>query len=240
MGFPNEGAAVLLRRLRRWRDRTVVIGVNIGKGADTPLDRAAEDYLALMEAFYEPADYLAINVSSPNTLGLRSLQAAEQLHALLEQLSSVRQERVAQGKRHVPMLVKLSPDLSASELERTLGVISETGMDGVIATNTTTDRAGLISQRRNETGGLSGSPLRQRSTELIRRIHQTTGGALPIVGVGGVFGPHDAREKLQSGAQLVQLYSGLVYRGPSLVRQILLELAEGERKSGFLEFQEAA
>jgi dihydroorotate dehydrogenase len=149
------------------------------------------------------------------------LQAREYLEDLLEALSSARSEVEATERRRVPILVKLSPDLNDDELEDAVGVVQGTGMDGIIATNTTVDRSGLSSFYREETGGLSGSPLRGRSTEIVRHIYQLTGGELPIVGVGGIFSPEDAREKLEAGVTLIQVYTGLVYRGPGLVREIL-------------------
>jgi dihydroorotate dehydrogenase len=221
LGFPNAGAAALQARLRRSRPPGVILGVNIGKGADTPLERAAEDYVALLEMFYDLADYLAVNVSSPNTTGLRRLQARQHLEGLQAALGEARAEQARQTGRRLPLLVKLAPDLSEAELEEAVGAIVDGEMDGIIAANTTLDRDGLRSSYRRETGGLSGRPLRERSTQVIRRIHALTGGNLPIVGVGGVFEARDAREKLDAGATLVQLYTGLVYRGPRVVREIL-------------------
>ncbi len=225
MGFPNAGSEALLRRLlRRGRHPGVVIGVNIGKGIDTPLDEASQDYLSLLRTFYPVADYLAVNISSPNTIGLRRLQAREYLEDLLNALSSARSELEADGRGRIPILVKLSPDLNDEELEDAVSVVQDTGMDGIIATNTTVDRPGLSSPHREETGGLSGLPLRERSTEVIRHIYQLTDGEFPIVGVGGIFSPEDALEKFKAGATLIQVYTGLVYRGPGLVRRILERL----------------
>ncbi|HEY46439.1 MAG TPA: quinone-dependent dihydroorotate dehydrogenase [Anaerolineae bacterium] len=222
MGFPNAGSEALLRRLQSGgRLPGVVLGVNIGKGMDTPLIKASEDYLTLLRIFYPVADYLAINISSPNTIGLRRLQAREYLEDLLGALSSARSDLEATGRRRVPILVKLSPDLNDDELEDAVAVVQGTGMDGIIATNTTVDRSALSSSYREETGGLSGVPLRERSTEMVRQIYQLSGGGLPIVGVGGIFSVEDAREKLEAGATLIQIYTGLVYRGPGLVREIL-------------------
>jgi dihydroorotate dehydrogenase len=221
MGFPNAGSETLLQQLRHGRPPGVVLGVNIGKGVDTPLDKATEDYLFLLRTFYPVADYLAVNISSPNTIGLRRLQARDYLEGLLGVLSSERSALEAAETRRVPILVKLSPDLNDSELDDAVGVVQGTGMDGIIATNTTIDRSGLTSSYREETGGLSGSPLRKRSTEVVRNIYQLTNGKLPIVGVGGIFSPEDAREKLEAGATLIQVYTGLVYRGPGLIREIL-------------------
>jgi dihydroorotate dehydrogenase len=221
MGFPNAGAEALLRQLRKGRPNEIVVGVNIGKGLDTPLERAVDDYIQLLRTFYPHTDYLAVNVSSPNTIGLRRLQARTHLEGLLKALSSARVELQNVDGRRVPILVKLAPDLTDHELEDAIGAVLETGMDGVIATNTTVERPGLRSRCREETGGLSGVPLRKRSTEVVRRIHTLTNGRLPIIGVGGIFGPEDAREKLDAGAVLVQVYTGLIYQGPSLVRVIL-------------------
>ena len=221
MGFPNAGGEALLRRLGRGRAEGVRVGVNIGKGVETPLERAVEDYLTLLRLFHGSCDYLAINVSSPNTLGLRRLQARNQLEALLRALADERLQLAANSGSRIPMLVKLAPDLEDDELADAIEAIIRSGMDGVIATNTTVTRRGLLSPRGGETGGLSGRPLRARSTEVVRRIVGLSEGRLPVVGVGGVFGPEEAREKLDAGAVLVQVYTGLVYRGPGLAREVL-------------------
>jgi dihydroorotate dehydrogenase len=221
MGFPNNGAADLLRRLRKGRPEGVVVGVNIGKGADTPLQRAREDYLVQLRAFYPVCDYLAVNVSSPNTIGLRRLQARAHLKGLLAELIAARDELETATSRRVPLLVKLAPDLTAQELADAVEAIMDVGLDGVIAANTTVARDGLRSPRGRETGGLSGKPLRERATACVRAIHHLSGGSLPVIGVGGVDGPASAREKLEAGASLVQMYTGLVYHGPGLVREIL-------------------
>jgi len=221
MGFPNAGGEALLRRLGRGRAEGVRVGVNIGKGVETPLERAVEDYLTLLRLFHGSCDYLAINVSSPNTLGLRRLQARNQLEALLRALADERLQLAANSGSRIPMLVKLAPDLEDDELADAIEAIIRSGMDGVIATNTTVTRRGLLSPRGGETGGLSGRPLRARSTEVVRRIVGLSEGRLPVVGVGGVFGPEEAHEKLDAGAVLVQVYTGLVYRGPGLAREVL-------------------
>jgi dihydroorotate dehydrogenase len=221
MGFPNAGGADLLRRLLKARPEGVVVGVNIGKGADTPLERAREDYLVLLRAFYPVSDYLAVNVSSPNTIGLRRLQARGHLAGLLGELTRARDELQAATSRRVPLLVKLAPDLTPQELADAVDAIMEVGLDGVIATNTTVARESLRSPRGRETGGLSGEPLRERATKCVREIHRLSGGGLPIIGVGGVAGVSSAQEKLDAGASLVQIYTGLIYHGPGLVREIL-------------------
>jgi len=220
MGFPGRGAAYVAKQLRKPRPTGLVLGVNLGKSRTTPLESAAEEYAELFRWFAPLADYLAINVSSPNTIGLRSLQARQELEVLLGELARQRRE----FGRIVPILVKLSPDLTDAELEGALDAILSSGMDGVIATNTSVERSGVRSTLAAESGGLSGAPLRLRSTNLVRRIHQLTNGSLPIVGVGGVMDASDAREKLEAGACLVQIYTALVYHGPAVVQRILREL----------------
>jgi dihydroorotate dehydrogenase len=224
MGFPNSGAKALLQRLPRAANRSFILGVNIGKGAETPLEQAGSDYLALFHKFYDIADYLVVNVSSPNTLGLRRLQARQALGVLLAELQRARGERLQAGAPRRPLLVKLAPDLSQGELSDALSAILDNGFDGVIAANTTVDRAGLHDPQRVESGGLSGAPLRARSTAMVRDIQRLTSGSLPIIATGGVFGARDMQEKLDAGASLVQLYTGLVYQGPRLVKSILEQL----------------
>jgi dihydroorotate dehydrogenase len=225
MGFPGKGSQFVARQLRGPRPAGLILGVNLGKNKDTPLEEAAQDYLSLYDQFAPLADYLVINVSSPNTVGLRRLQARENLEQLLDSLAGRRQQTRTQIGRHVPVLVKLAPDLTSAELEDAVGTIMRAGMDGVIATNTTISREGLTpSSAANETGGLSGRPLRERSTQMVRQISRLSGGKLPIVGVGGISSATDVREKLDAGAVLVQVYTGLVYEGPSLVKRILQEL----------------
>lgn len=221
MGFPGKGADFVSRQLKGARPGGLVLGVNLGKNKDTPLDGAGEDYLALLRIFAPLSDYLAINVSSPNTVGLRRLQARDALQSLLSVLATERPSQEARLHRHIPLLVKLAPDLTDAELDDALDVIQATGMDGLIATNTTIERAGVTSPIASQIGGLSGAPLNSISTQMIRKIHQRCSGKLPIIGVGGVDGPTSAREKLDAGASLVQVYTGLIYQGPGLVKKIL-------------------
>jgi len=197
-----------------------VIGVSIGKNADTPPERAIGDYLELAWRFAPLADYLAINVSSPNTAGLRDLGHGNPLRELLGALVEQRMLQTEKLGRRVPLLVKVSPDLTDSELDEALAAMLGTGVDGVIATNTTVSRPGITSSIAGEAGGLSGQPLRERSTRLVREIHRRAGGKLPIIGVGGISSRADLEEKLEAGATLVQLYTGLVYQGPGLVRRL--------------------
>jgi dihydroorotate dehydrogenase len=209
----------LLRGLAPRND--TIIGVNLGKNKDTPLEEAASDYISLIRIFIPLADYLAINVSSPNTVGLRRLQGHEMLEQLLGAIAKEREQIMLGRGGHRPILVKLAPDLTDDELEDAIGVILDTGMDGVIATNTTLAREGLRSRYREETGGLSGSPLRVQSEALLEKIVKFVGGKVPIVSVGGIMSPEDAKRRLEMGATLIQIYTGLVYRGPGLVKAIL-------------------
>ncbi len=227
LGFPSRGVQSLRQQLWRKRPAGLLLGINLGKNQDTPLEASAQDYLDLLEICTPLADYLVVNISSPNTVGLRRLQARQALEELLAQLAQRRQCLAEQSKGSPPLLVKLSPDLSDAELDDALQVVLSTGMDGVVATNTTVSRE-MVESRVFErsawaasAGGLSGLPLRSLSTEMVSKIHARTGGMLPIIGVGGVMAAQDAREKLEAGAVLVQVYTGLVYRGPGLVKEIV-------------------
>jgi dihydroorotate dehydrogenase len=227
MGFPNRGAEPVVACLRRLAGETGVyhgtlLGVNLGKNKVTPLEQAVDDYASLIRSFGPVSGYLAINVSSPNTPDLRKLQSRAALEALLGEVARQRQALLPGLNRPLPILVKLAPDLSWAEIDDALAAIEVTGMDGVIATNTTLSRASLRSPLGSEAGGLSGAPLRALSTEVIRYIVKHT--HLPVVGVGGIMAPHDAREKLDAGAVLVQLYTGMIYAGPGLVQTILNDL----------------
>lgn len=217
MGFPGKGMEYVARRLLRSARNDMIIGVNLGKNKDTPLEEAANDYIELMRRFVFHADYLTVNISSPNTVGLRRLQGREMLEGLL---GSIEQERQT-SKVKCPILVKIAPDLSDEELEDAVGVILDQGMDGVIATNTTLLREGLRSKYQGEPGGLSGSPLRSRSEAVLSQVVKLVNGRIPVVSVGGISNPDDAKKRLALGASLVQVYTGLVYRGPGLVREIV-------------------
>lgn len=215
MGFPNAGAENL--RLPRVDTR---IGINIGKGKDTPLENAADDYTALLHQVHARADYVAVNVSSPNTHNLRALQAREMIEPLLKKIADARD---ALSPR-VPVLVKIAPDLSYDEIDGIVDAARDVNLDGIIATNTTTRRDGLPDNAQSLPGGMSGAPLRARSTQVIRHIYETTQGEFPIIGVGGVSDAESALEKLRAGATLIQVLTGLVYEGPGLVKQINLAL----------------
>jgi len=221
LGFPSRGADFSAQRLRGLRPSGLALGVNLGKNRHTPLEEAGQDYLALMEVFAPLADYLAINVSSPNTPGLRQLQRRGELEGLLTALDKKRSEIASRLGKRVPLLIKLAPDLSQIELEDALNAILLCEMDGVIAANTTLSRGDLRTPLKDQAGGLSGAPIRDRSLEMVRRIVRSTDAQLPVIGVGGVMEPDDARRYLDAGAKLVQVYTGLVYAGPGLVKEIV-------------------
>ncbi len=211
MGFPNAGVDAL--RIERGAAR---VGVNIGKSKDTPLERAAEEYVALLRRVHATAEYVALNISSPNTPNLRRLQMRGALEELLTQVVATRDKL----QPRVPLLVKIAPDLKTEEIGGILQAVWRCRVDGIIATNTTVRRDGVPEYARALEGGLSGAPLRQRSTEIIRFIARETRGALPIIGVGGIAAAQDAQEKLDAGACLVQVFTGMVYAGPGLARRI--------------------
>jgi dihydroorotate dehydrogenase len=220
MGFPNEGVESVVARLRS-EERAGVVGVNIGKNAATPLSRAVDDYVFCLRTVFPVADYVAINVSSPNTAGLRFLQDTDQLQPLLSALAEVSMRLRIHCSRRVPILLKLSPDLSASELAKAATVAASNGMAGIIATNTTLSRDGVEGDPLvHEPGGLSGRPLFQKSLRAVRILRQALRPDLTLVGVGGVASPADAQLLSEAGADLIQMYTSLVYRGPGLVQKL--------------------
>jgi dihydroorotate dehydrogenase len=223
MGFPGKGSEVVLRNLQKKKPQGLILGVNIGKNKVTLLEEAASDYIQLVAKFAEVADYLAVNISSPNTPGLRTLQKRQALEELLKPVASERDQQARRLQKNLPVLVKLAPDLEDAELNQALEVIQSAGMDGVIIGNTTIRREGLTSVKSIEEGGLSGRPLNDLNTSMIQRVSQLTSGKLPVVASGGVLNREDARRKLDAGAVLVQLYTGLIYEGPGLVKTILNE-----------------
>jgi len=221
MGFNNPGAAVVARRLSRLPRQPGPIGVNVGRNKDTPNDRAAEDYVAAFRALAPHADYAAINVSSPNTPGLRALQSEGELRALVEAVARARDELHRSGGRRVPLLVKVSPDESPEHLDAIADAAVAGGAEGLIATNTTLSRDGVSGHpRAAEEGGLSGRPLRQPAERACARLFLRVGHRVPIVGVGGIATAEDAYRRIRAGASLLQIYTGFVYRGPSVVREI--------------------
>jgi dihydroorotate dehydrogenase len=242
MGFPSFGSEFVQKQLNpslrnslfekiipRSQKKTqktinkgdVILGINLGKNKDTPNEEAVLDYLELLQCFAPYAGYLAINISSPNTVGLRQLQGRAALEGLLAQLHVQRQFEEKSLNKRLPLLVKLAPDLTEKELNEAVDVILSSHMDGMIVTNTTLEREGLRSARREESGGLSGRPLRRRSESVLCQVVKRVNGRVPIVSVGGIMNPEDAKRRLELGATLIQLYTGLMYTGPGLVKKIL-------------------
>ena len=238
LGFNNAGVVKVARRLRVARPR-IPIGVNLGKNAETPLAAALDDYRGGLEGLYDVGDYFVVNVSSPNTPGLRELQAASRLDALLTGVQAhnhaLARQRAIPPK---PVLVKIAPDLSSEELDDVIEAVRSARLAGIIATNTTVERQGL-SAPTMEAGGLSGLPLRQRATQVIRYVHAHSRGRIPIIGVGGIFSAQDAYEKVRAGASLVQVYTGLIYKGPLLPHRINVGLVRLLQRDGFTHLAEA-
>ncbi len=219
MGFNNKGVDYLLQQVDRSRYQGI-LGINIGKNFDTPVERATDDYLLCLRKVYSRASYVAINVSSPNTPGLRALQFGESLHTLLAALKQEQSRLAGYYGRYVPIAVKIAPDMQPEEIGLVAQALIKYGMDGVIATNTTLERTGVQnSALASQAGGLSGAPLRQRSTQVITSLAQALAGQVPIIGVGGICDGAGAREKVVAGASLVQVYSGFIYRGPALISE---------------------
>lgn len=222
MGFNNEGVDAMVKRLRNRRPG-VIIGGNIGKNKVTPNDQADEDYIRCFDALFEHVDYFVVNVSSPNTPGLRELQEREPLTRLLKKLTAMNDTKPVAK----PILLKIAPDLTNSQLDEIVEIVQTTGLAGIIATNTTISRDGLFSpdDLTSEMGGLSGKPVREKSTEVIRYIRYKAGKEMVIIGVGGIFTAEDAWEKIKAGANLVQVYTGFIYEGPGMVKRIIRKLA---------------
>ena len=224
LGFNNDGVDALVRNVEASSYRGV-LGINIGKNKDTPNERAVDDYLFCLERVYAHASYITVNISSPNTQGLRDLQHEATLRRFIGTLREAQERLGAQSGARKPMLLKIAPDLAETELDAIAEVLLEAGVDGVICTNTTIERAAVASDpQAGEAGGLSGKPLFARSTAVLRGMHTRLRGRLPIIGVGGILDGDDAAEKLRAGATLVQLYSGLIYRGPSLIAECVDEI----------------
>lgn len=228
MGFNNEGATAAAARLKN-RPPGLIIGGNIGKNKITPNEDAASDYEKGFEALFDVVDYFVVNVSSPNTPNLRALQEKEPLKELLNRLQALNSKKSAPK----PILLKIAPDLSEDQLNDILEIVQETKLAGIVATNTTTSREGLVSPspeiEQAGVGGLSGKPLQQRSTEVIRYIHERSEGTIPIIAVGGIFTAGDALEKLEAGASLVQVYTGFIYEGPGIARKICKRLGISQK-----------
>ncbi|WP_047689477.1 quinone-dependent dihydroorotate dehydrogenase [Vibrio sp. ZOR0018] len=224
MGFNNLGADNLVENVKKAK-YDGIIGINIGKNKDTPIENGADDYLICMEKVYPYAGYIAVNISSPNTPGLRTLQYGEALDDLLAVLKAKQSELAKLHNKYVPLTLKIAPDLSDDELKQICQSLLKHNIDGVIATNTTLDRSLVEGMKfANEAGGLSGRPVQSRSTEVIKCLYQELGDKLPIIGVGGIDSCIAAKEKMLAGAKLVQVYSGFIYHGPGLVRDIVKNL----------------
>jgi dihydroorotate dehydrogenase len=225
MGFNNDGVEAFLRNASRARYRGI-LGLNIGKNFDTPNEHAIDDYLACLAAVYRRASYVAVNISSPNTKGLRDLQQADALAALLEALKAEQAKLAQRHGKYTPIAVKIAPDLGRAALDDIARLLVRFRLDGVIATNTTVARTAVAGvPHAGEAGGLSGKPLRRQATDVVRQLARALDGALPIIGVGGILSGADAKEKIDAGAALVQIYTGLIYRGPDLVAECARALA---------------
>ena len=222
MGFNNDGVTKIKNRLKK--NYNVLIGGNIGKNKVTPNSQAKNDYIICFKELYNYVDYFVVNVSSPNTPGLRELQSKEFLNDLFIDLNKLRSNETIKK----PILIKISPDLSKEKILEILEVIDTNNIDGIIATNTTIDYPNLKSKNKNETGGLSGAPLYDKSNEVISFISKKTNGKLPIIGVGGISTPEQAVKKIEAGAHLIQLYTGIIYEGPGIVRKINKKLLNQE------------
>jgi len=228
LGFNNLGVDALVRRVERIAHRPGILGINIGKNKHTPNDEAAHDYLHCLERVYPLADYVTVNISSPNTEGLRDLQGEAALQGLIGTLRERQASLAARHGKHVPMLVKIAPDLDAAGLDAIAKVLSEQQVDGVIATNTTLARDAVKGHRHaGESGGLSGAPLRESATHLLRELRARLPDTLPLIGVGGITCGADAAAKIAAGAALVQCYTGLVYRGPGLIQECVEAIRAG-------------
>ena len=243
LGFNNQGAVTVAERLRKL-DRKCIVGVNIGKNKDVPNEEATENYLKSFDLVHPVADYIAINVSSPNTPQLRELQQADTLELLLSEIQKRNHELTGNTRapaRDKPLLVKIAPDLTEGEIEAIVDIALRLQLSGIIATNTTISRDGLNSEAVGKigVGGLSGRPLTKRSTEVISSIYRYSKGKLPIIGVGGIFTAEDAFDKIAAGASLLQAYTGFVYGGPSFAKEIVRDLSVLLRERGFEKLDEA-
>lgn len=242
LGFNNEGLDAFLANVQKARfrknggggagNKPMLLGLNIGKNAATPIERAMDDYLACLDGVYAHADYVTINISSPNTANLRTLQSDEALDALLGAIAERRQALAERSGRRVPLFVKIAPDLDQGQVDVIAATLQRHGMDGVIATNTTLARdavAGL--PHAAEAGGLSGAPVREASNRVIAQLRSALGPRFPIIGVGGILSAADAKGKVAAGADVVQIYTGLIYRGPALVREVAQALLQQSRSA---------
>jgi len=240
MGFNNVGIEEMARNLQKAGHHKIPVAVNVGKNKTTPNEKAEEDYRSCIRKLYDYGDFFVINISSPNTPDLRKLQYGDDLRRLLgavrEEMQLQQRQRGGSGK---PVLVKIAPDITAEEIGLIMDTLLESGVSGVIATNTTISRGGLRSPFAGETGGLSGRPLRKQATEVIRAIYRHTEGALPIIGCGGIFSAEDAYEKIRAGASLVEIYTALIYKGPLINRELQKGLRKLLARDGFTHISQA-
>lgn len=236
MGFNNGGVDAFVANVqssRFYQEKQGVLGLNIGKNADTPIERAAEDYVHCLEKVYPYASYVTVNISSPNTKNLRQLQGASELDALLSQLKQTQRRLADRHGRYVPVTLKIAPDMDAEQVKNVADALLRHQIDGVIATNTTITRDAVKGMpHAEEAGGLSGRPVFELSNQIIRGLKAELGDALPIIGVGGIFNGDDAKAKIAAGASLVQLYTGLIYQGPALVRECAQALRPVKQDAG--------
>jgi len=216
MGFNNNGVDVVVEQLKKVKS-SIIIGGNIGKNKVTPNENAVDDYVICFNKLFDYVHYFVVNVSSPNTPNLRALQEKKPLSKILNTLQKINQEK----KKPKPILLKIAPDLTNEQLLDIIDIVKETKIDGVIATNTTIERKNLKSKTKNETGGLSGKPVAKKSTAIIQFLAEKSNNAFPIIGVGGIFNKIDAKEKLAVGSSLIQVFTGFIYQGPSIVKRIL-------------------
>jgi len=239
MGFNSGGIRPFLENIASTR-KSIPLGINLGKNANTPIEQAAEDYLLGLKQLYLYADYFTINISSPNTRNLRDLQSEDALDALLHKIMETRKDLANEFKRTVPIAVKIAPDIEDSSVPSLAGLLINHGVDAVIATNTTIDHSSVAdSEHANEAGGLSGRPLRERANEVVSLLYQELQGKVPIIGVGGIFNAEDAWQRMLAGAEMVQIYSSLIYNGPGIVAEIVNELAKRVAETGAESLQQA-
>lgn len=229
MGFNNDGVDALLNNIAKTHFNGV-LGINIGKNFDTPVEKAVDDYLIGMEEIYRRADYMVVNISSPNTPGLRDLQFGDTLKSLLDSLKKKQQALQQEHKVYKPLAIKIAPDLSSSDIEELADTFKQYELDGIIATNTTFDRSKVEGMKHaEEQGGLSGKPLSSQSTKVIKRLVEALDDSIPVIGVGGITDEQSAIDKIEAGAKLVQIYSGFIYHGPQLVYEVAKALKEHQQ-----------
>lgn len=240
MGFNNVGAEKMAKTMSALKNRPIPVAVNIGKNKVTPNEDAEADYRMCIQALYKVADFFVINISSPNTPDLRSLQHGSDLSNLLQAvMDEMQRQKVRYGDSGKPVLVKIAPDLTSEEVDNTIYTIRESGVAGIIVSNTTISREGITHAHKDQAGGLSGKPLAERSTELVSKVYQLTGGSMPIIGSGGIFTAEDAYAKIRAGASLIEVYTALIYEGPELIRRLNEGLSALLERDGYTHLSQA-